>query len=103
MYMNVCATDSTSASEIRSRVCIFKLAGVGLFRAAWDALWAVVNGLWVQALLPVAHCGGWSLRSTEGQPGTETQRGLPRAGMCYSLSQSPQPCLLFLELRGNFS
>lgn len=97
--MNLCATDSTSASEIRRRVCIFKLAGVGSFRAAWDALWAVVNGpWWVQALLPVAHCGGWSLRSTEGQPGTETQRGLPRAGMCYSLSESPQPCLLVLEL-----
>lgn len=96
MYINACATHCTSAYEIRSGLCIFKSPSVGLSHAAWDSLWAVTNGLWAQALLsPTVGAG----------PCTETQRGLPPAsvGVCYSLSESPRQCLLFLELRGNFS
>lgn len=69
MYINVCATHGTSAYEIRSGLCIFKLPGVGLSHAAWDSLWALADGLWVQALLPVAHRGRparpWGLVPTQ--------------------------------------
>lgn len=105
MYINVCASRGTHTYEIRSRLCIFKLPGVGLSHATWDSLWVAAGGRWVQELFPAACPGGCSPGSAEGRPRAKTQQGLPLAivGVCCSLSESPQQCLLFLELRGNFS